>query len=591
MLAVASLCALFLTACDDDGDGSGAAPAAATVTATADTVNVAPGATSNLVANDTYDAAAATTGASGNVSFALSAGATLPTGITIAADGTLSVAADAPPGAASFDYQLCDTADTTNCSTATVSLTVQRNVAGVMVAPAQLATATSAALRRAAALRSAPTDRRTAQAVRAATTATCPNVPVGYDPLANVTVTPLRADGTPAGTPFTTDSCGGFSVSLAPDVSTLSIAATATLQARTFDVTTFTASTSVGSTLPVGASYEIASLYLLPSQEIGMSVIDSLTKKAVIGLPASEVTAKVDATPRALAGLESTLNSAPSSTTLVMDASGSMQTVVYTDATSGLQYDRYALASIAAGEFLNGKQTTDEVSIVVFDSSVTAVDDAFLAGLSFVDATSGAAKAVSVGADGYTADLTALLAVANFYNRNSAIYERCYNAGGVLLPTCFAYLSNSDTSVRLTSSYPFGGSTALWAASDQALDNVVARSSTRKFVVAMTDGEDNASGGISSADVIAKATQHGVPVYMVAFGTQASVNETEMQQVASATGGSYYRQESQGIIGIFQAIQTGIRFQYTLNLATPALTSGQVVTVDIGGSTRDITIP
>ncbi len=108
----------------------------------------------------------------------------------------------------------------------------------------------------------------------------------------------------------------------------------------------------------------------------------------------------------------------------------------------------------------------------------------------------------------------------------------------------------------------------------------------------MTDGQDNASGATTSASVIAKATQFGVPVYMVAFGTQQSVNETEMQQVAAATGGSYFRQESQGIVGISQAIQTGIRFQYSATLAAPALASGQVVTIGVGGSaTRDLTIP
>lgn len=591
LLAVASLAStLVLGGCwlDDDDGGSSSTPAV--IAATADTVTVAPGGTASLIANDTADGVAASVGASGNTTFSVVATA-LPTGVTVT-DGTLSVAADAPPIATTFSYDLCAAQASTNCSTATVTLTVLRNVAGLLVSPEQLAVTTSAALTRAQARSRTTAHAQSARATPLATgvQATCPDVPVGYEPLVSVVVTPLRADGTPAGTAFTTDACGAFTSTVPPDVATLSIAATGSLQARTFDVTAFVGGTSLGSTLPLGATYEIASLYRLDANRIGLSVIDSLTKKAVLGLPASLVTAKIDGAATTLADFASSLNATLSSTGLVMDASGSMGTTVFTDTTTGKSFDRFSLASIAAGEFISGKQSIDEVAIVIFDDTSTLIDDAYLANLSFTDATSGAAVPVVTATDGFTTDASALLTVANLYNGDSAIYARCYSSG-VLSDSCFDYLANSDSSIRLSSGYAWGGSTALWAATDLALEELNVRTSSRKFIVAMTDGQDNASGANTADTVIAKAKQYGVPVWMVAFGSAGAVNETAMQKVANDTGGSYYRQESQGIVGIFQAIQTGIRFQYSATLGVPSLTTGQVITVTVDTATRDLTVP
>lgn len=56
------------------------------------------------------------------------------TGITLAADGTLTASKTLQPGTYTLQYQICETASPTNCSTATVTITVP-NVITVLPAP------------------------------------------------------------------------------------------------------------------------------------------------------------------------------------------------------------------------------------------------------------------------------------------------------------------------------------------------------------------------------------------------------------------------------------------------------------------------
>lgn len=564
---------------DGDGNGGGGGGGTAGIVATADTLEFAPGGSGSLVANDTIGGAAATVGASGNAT--VSAEGTLPAGFSIV-DGTLTAAADAAPGTGTITYKLCAAGSSDRCSTATAAYTLLRNVGGRLVGPTALAATSSVSVARAAgSLRARPAS------------AACPDVPVGYDPLAGVVLTPQKTDGSASGAAITTGTCGEFSATVPPDATRLAVAATATTAARTFDITVFAGATSLGSVLPTGAGYEIASLFQVNPTTIGLSVVDSATKKAVLGLPGSAVTVQVGSAAAPVSSFAASTTTAASSSLLVMDASGSMSTIVYTDPASGKSFDRLSLASLAAGEFLNGKDPGDESAMMIFDDATTMMTDTVLAGLSFTSTTTGSATTVTVGADGFTASVGPLLTIANLYNDSSAIYSRCYGgAGGTLSASCYDFLSGSDTTLRLSSSFRWGGSTALWASAQQAVGLVAARSNPRKVVVAMTDGQDNASGSSTRLTLIAAAKAAGVPVWMVAFGNASSVNETQMQQVATDTGGSYYRQEDQNIVGIFQAIQTGIRFQYSATLGGVTLASGQTVTVTLdGGATRAITLP
>lgn len=108
------LLTLGLAACGGDD--------APTVIADNDTLTLTAGQGASLLANDLFSGNAATTGATGNVVFALSSG-TLPAGVT-AVDGQLAVDASTAPGSFSFGYTICDAADRGNCASATVQLTV-----------------------------------------------------------------------------------------------------------------------------------------------------------------------------------------------------------------------------------------------------------------------------------------------------------------------------------------------------------------------------------------------------------------------------------------------------------------------------------
>lgn len=114
LAVLTALMAMGLAACDDGGDSTA-------VVAVADTLTIATGQTGDLLANDTLGGSAATTGSAGNVVFSVTG--TLPAGVT-AVDGTVSVAADAAPGAFTFSYQICEATVTGNCATAAVQLTV-----------------------------------------------------------------------------------------------------------------------------------------------------------------------------------------------------------------------------------------------------------------------------------------------------------------------------------------------------------------------------------------------------------------------------------------------------------------------------------
>lgn len=76
---------------------------------------------SNGSGTDTVNGLAATTA---NVTIAPSTTNPPPAGITLNPDGTVDVAGGTPAGNYSFEYEICEAADPTNCDTATVTLTV-----------------------------------------------------------------------------------------------------------------------------------------------------------------------------------------------------------------------------------------------------------------------------------------------------------------------------------------------------------------------------------------------------------------------------------------------------------------------------------
>ena len=65
-----------------------------------------------------------------------------------------------------------------------------------------------------------------------------------------------------------------------------------------------------------------------------------------------------------------------------------------------------------------------------------------------------------------------------------------------------------------------------------------------------------------------------------------------MQSIATQTGGEYQRVEGTDLTGLFEGIQTGIRFQYVVNFEPMAGAVGQLeATANYGSATATRSIP
>ncbi len=115
--AAAGVLLAVLSACGGGSDGT------TPVVAAADSFSLGTGQTASVLANDTVGGSPARVGAGGNATVTFSG--TLPQGIS-AADGVLTAARGAVPGSYTLSYQLCDASSSSNCTTASVALTVPK---------------------------------------------------------------------------------------------------------------------------------------------------------------------------------------------------------------------------------------------------------------------------------------------------------------------------------------------------------------------------------------------------------------------------------------------------------------------------------
>jgi len=76
----------------------------------------------------------------------------------------------------------------------------------------------------------------------------------------------------------------------------------------------------------------------------------------------------------------------------------------------------------------------------------------------------------------------------------------------------------------------------------------------KRAVVVLTDGVDEAPGSRrSDQDVIDRAKEAGIPLYMLGLGRREEINEEVMDRMARSTGGKYYHaQNQQKLIEIFE---------------------------------------
>ncbi len=439
-----------------------------------------------------------------------------------------------------------------------------RSVKGVLVQPQGTAAASAAILAR--------QGRSREQAASAA----CPAVPDGYDPLASLTVSFRDAADIEVAS-LTTDACGNFAGDVPSTATTVKAAPTGATPIEQ-PVSGFTgAAPALASAMPATADLVISVLQDLGSGKVALSVTDSLTGKSVLGLGGTNFAFKTGANPVVPTGVAYGASTAQSaSVALVLDASGSMSTRVGTTGKT-----RNQLAAASAHELLNGLTSgADDAGVVVFDSDSVVINDASLASMRWIDAAGASVAPYTFSVTGMTSTIAQLRPIADLYNENSAIYRNGTDP-----------VHAATGSLRLAWS-PFGGATAYYDGTSDGLALVAQGGNARKIVVAMTDGENNSSRK-SIDTVIAEAKTAGIPLYTVAFGEAREVDEAGMQRMAAETGGEYKRVEGADVTGLFQSIQTGIRFQYVASFAS-AFGSATVLTstVSAGGkqATRDLTI-
>ncbi len=410
----------------------------------------------------------------------------------------------------------------------------------------------------------------------------CPALPSGYDPLAALQVDFKNTSNQVIGS-LVTDSCGNFAGNV-PSSATTAVSQPTGTAAISQPVSKFTVTTgqspSLVSALPNNATYILSVVQDLGAGKMALTVSDSLTSKAVLGLNLSNLSFTNGSTALPFSSLvygNTGLGQQDASVAMVMDASGSMA-----DSVSGTGKLRYQIASMAGHTLLDGLVNgSDEVGAILFDGAVSVANDAHLGTYTWV----GTAQP-TVSASGLTKNILGLRPVVDLYNRRSAIYTR----NTAITPDP---VHPGSANYRTSSSYKFGGGTAFYSATQAGLNLLDQASNPRKVVVAMTDGQDNA-GSSTLSSVITSAKNKGIPVYAVAFGSRNEVDETSMQKLANDTGGEYKRVEGLDLTGLFQGIQTGIRFQYVASLnAAPAAGSNITITVTVAGAapvSRTLTI-
>ncbi len=116
---------------------------------------------------------------------------------------------------------------------------------------------------------------------------------------------------------------------------------------------------------------------------------------------------------------------------------------------------------------------------------------------------------------------------------------------------------------------------SLWYLLDHVHDNIEA--GYGHAILVLTDGEDNESGDITSDSVITKALNYQIPIYAIGLGDTSYIDFTELQRVASLTGGVYANAaDANALTQIFNSMGLGLSQGYNRIAAriTPVPPSG-----------------
>src|SRR5438270_14092220 len=99
---------------------------------------------------------------------------------------------------------------------------------------------------------------------------------------------------------------------------------------------------------------------------------------------------------------------------------------------------------------------------------------------------------------------------------------------------------------RILNLKPEGG-TSLYDATFAGIETVMAAGLPgKRYVVVLTDGIDEDPGSRHDPDdVIERAREAGVTIYMLGLGRKEEINEVVMRRIAERTGGRYFHAENE----------------------------------------------
>jgi uncharacterized protein YegL len=418
----------------------------------------------------------------------------------------------------------------------------------------------------------------------------CANVPDGYEPLKNANVNFLDSSKAVVKA-TTTDVCGKFSVETSDDIVTVKATSVGNKDLIT-DIKVFKTVDSllaVASTIPTNAKYQISSIQITDSNSVAFSVTDTITNHAVIGMPQSALTTKINGSNSSVTDFSNAANVVdPASITLVMDASGSMNKNNVkdnkgndlVDPSDSSNYTRLRMASIAAHTYLTNMPKADETAITIFDQDVNFIDDAEIKRLvNYISSAPNASQKTveyKFSESGFTKEASKLRLIIDTYNLETEVVTSFGNYGTPAGPI----RKHHDTPdlKAFSSVYPWGGATAAYDAIQESLVKTYARSNSRKIVIAMTDGQDNRSA-YNENSVIASANAKSIPVYTIGFGNSTSANNS-LKKIAEKTNASFLKVTGIDLISAFRSIQTAITFQYLANIEDN-IQAGDIVEVSL----------
>jgi Ca-activated chloride channel family protein len=142
------------------------------------------------------------------------------------------------------------------------------------------------------------------------------------------------------------------------------------------------------------------------------------------------------------------------------------------------------------------------------------------------------------------------------------------------LPEPLGFTQDRDLLLSALSRYPAGGLTALHDAVIEGLSHLAESSNSKRVLVVLSDGEDNASRR-SESDMLYRAAQSSALIYSIWTGdvSQAKGNPGLLKTLARRTGGvAYAPRTERAIVEAFSEVAGNIRRGYTIGY-TPSNTA------------------